>query len=104
MARSSLWFPQCDAREGGDEGAETVAAHLEVGELVVGGAGGREQHDGLDAGGRSAAARVAAAARPTSSVPQRSKATLPSSVARTLRLPRRSDRPWRCARRTARGW
>ena len=64
----------------GDERAEGVAAHLEVGELVEGGAGGRQQHDGL--GARRSRPRRARPPRPrASSVPQRSKATLPSSVA-----------------------
>ena len=48
--------PQHDARQRGDQGAEGVAPHLEVAVLVVGGAGGGEQHDGL---GRAARCRIA---------------------------------------------
>src|SRR5262245_11279360 len=44
---SSPTPPQFDAGECGDEGAEGVAADLEVAVLVVGGAGGGKEHDGL---------------------------------------------------------
>src|SRR5438105_12233925 len=43
---SYLGYPQRDARQGRDQGAEAVAADLEVGELVVGRAGGGSQHAG----------------------------------------------------------
>src|SRR6185503_17271505 len=46
-----------DAGERGDEGAEGVAAYLEVAVLVVGGAGGGEQHDGLGCAARRGIAR-----------------------------------------------
>src|SRR6187549_3815216 len=49
--------PQRDAGEGGDEGAKGVAAYLEVAVLVVGGAGGGKQHDGLGCAARGGIAR-----------------------------------------------
>src|SRR5262249_41226519 len=47
---------QLDARQGSHEPSEMIAAHLEIGVLVIGGAGRGEQHHGLGggAGGRVA--------------------------------------------------
>src|SRR5688572_27523119 len=46
-AASSPTPPQFDAGKCGDEGAEGVAADLEVAVLIIGGAGGGEEHDRL---------------------------------------------------------
>ena len=63
-----------------DGGAEGLAALLEVGELVEGGAGRRQQHDGVLAAGRAASAKAARDGRLDR---RRSSAAgaLPSSVA-----------------------
>src|SRR5689334_16777677 len=60
---SCLCPPQRDARQGRDEAAEAVAADLEVGELVVGRAGGGEQHDGLGSAGGVTRLGIARCAR-----------------------------------------
>ena len=44
---SSPTTPQLDGRQRRDQRAEGIAAHLEIAELVVGGAGRRQQHDWL---------------------------------------------------------
>ena len=81
-----------------DERAKPVAALLEIGELIVGGAGRRQQHDGLGGG-----ARLGVARRGGDGDIQRSAALegerCPQACARIRRSPRRSDRPWRSSER-----
>ena len=77
-----------------------IAARFEIGELIVGGAGRRQQHDRLGGGAR--ARRRARRRRPRCRAFRSARtATAPSSVRRSLRSPRRSDRP--CATRGSSG-
>ena len=78
-----------DGKPLGDERAKAIAARLEIGELIVGGAGRRQQHDRL---GRRARARRRARRRrrALSSVPHRSNGTASPSVAREF-VARRAD-------------
>ena len=84
-----------------DQRAEGVAAHLEIGELVVGGAGRRQQHDRLGARGSPRVARGGGDRRLERAAALEGDRAF-QRAGEIRRSPRRSDRPWRRAETAAR--